>query len=87
MPNNPLDSTRPQYLKVNMSTQIEDLREIKEISRMSRQRASRVSLDIDMVKSRFMYKPEVNDIDDIHRIYAPVLYLTGNKDHNEKMLQ
>ena len=31
--------------------------------------------------------PLVNDIDDIHRKYAPVLYFTKDKKENEKKLE
>ena len=46
---------------------------------------SRISFDMEILRRKFINKPEINDIDDIHRIYAPVLYLSGNANRNEKL--
>ena len=43
-----------------------------------------LSLNMNLLKKNV---PEINDINDVHRVYAPTLYFTKDKKQNEKKLE
>ena len=69
-----------------MSAELDNLNEICEMQsfRSIPTKKMQLSLNLNLLRKNV---PEINDIDDVHRVYAPVLYFTKDRRQNERKLE